>query len=98
MSNVWFLLIWLSAITVEAFIYSLMNYYMSGPYCNPTRISNAMDSFFEFFDRFCGYQSWFIPMIWLMWPTKANKAQNRSRHRAAKSIRQNHDSNQSSTI
>ena len=32
------------------------------------------------------YQSWFIPLIILYWPTKARKRENRSRVRAAKHL------------
>ena len=36
----------------------------------------------KFFDRTTNYQSWFIPLIWLYWPTKARKLENRTRKRA----------------
>ena len=51
----------------------------------------------KFIDRTTNYQSWFIPLIWLYWPTKANKRQNRSRKWAidqlSRSGAEGHESN-----
>ena len=33
-------------------------------------------------DRVTNYQSWFIPLIWLYWPTKARKRENRRRRKS----------------
>ena len=38
------------------------------------------------FSRFFEYQSWFIPLIWLYWPTKTHKQQNMRRVRAVKEL------------
>ena len=73
MKNVWFLLIWLTVVAVESMVYSMSNFYLSGPKCQPLHVSQGLDSFFEFLDRFIGYQSWFIPLIMLYWPTTAHK-------------------------
>ena len=87
MRNIWVLLIWMSFVALEAQIYSVSTYYLSGDKCEPVRISFALDSFFVAFDRFVNYQSWFIPLIWIYWPTRARKEENRRRHRAVKSLR-----------
>ena len=86
MKNIWFLLIWLTVVAVESFLYSIFSFYLSGDMCEPEHISQAADSFIEFIDRFLNYQSWFIPLIILYWPTKARKRENRSRVRAAKHL------------
>jgi len=69
MKNIWILLIWETFVVVEAVLYSICTYYLSGPHCEPTHISDTLESFFEYFDRFVNYQSWFIPLLWLYWPT-----------------------------
>lgn len=86
MRNIWFLLIWLSVVAFESFLFSLLTYYLSGENCEPIHVKEEVDSFLEFIDRFVNYQSWFIPMIILYWPTKARKKENRSRVRAAKHL------------
>ena len=35
MRNIWFLLIWLSVVAFESFIFSLLTYYLSGELCEP---------------------------------------------------------------
>ena len=36
--------------------------------------------------RFCEYQSWFIPLIWLYWPNKSNKKRNNRSIKAVRSL------------
>ena len=86
MQNIWFLLIWLTVVAIEGLLYSILVYYLPGEHCSPVRISNELDSFFKFFDRFSTYQSWFIPMIYLYWPTKQRKEENRSRIKAVRTL------------
>ena len=86
MRNIWFLLIWLSVVAFESFLFSLLTYYLSGELCEPSHVKREVASLLEFIDRFVNYQSWFIPMIILYWPTKARKKENRSRVRAAKHL------------
>ena len=69
MSNIWFLLIWLIVVALEGFIYSFSVFYLAGPDCQVTRISFSLNAFIMFADRFIGYQSWFIPLIYLYWPS-----------------------------
>ena len=88
MNNIWILLIWLTVVTVEAFLYSFFKFTLSGPYCNPTRISLGLNAFFEYLDRFSNFQSWFFPLMWLYWPTKTRKEENRKRRKAAKKLRE----------
>ena len=44
------------------------------------------NSLLQGFSRFFEYQSWFIPLIWLYWPTKTHKQQNMRRVRAVKEL------------
>lgn len=55
MKNIWFLLIWLTVVAVESFLYSIFSFYLSGDMCEPEHISQAADSFIEFIDRFLNY-------------------------------------------
>ena len=87
MRNIWVLLIWLTVSAVEGLTYSLCGKLLSGEHCEPVHISDSADAFFTWFDRFMGYQSWFIPLIWLYWPTKQNKKDNRERMRAVKQLK-----------
>ena len=73
MKNIWVQLIWITIVTIESFLYSICKYYLTGEDCAPQHVSNSANSFIELFDRFCEYQSWFIPLIWLYWPTKTHK-------------------------
>ena len=86
MKNIWFLLIWLTFVAVEGLLYSIAGKYVTGDDCEPVHVSYAVDSCLHFFDRFCGYQSWFIPLIWLYWPSKAHKEEKRSLLRAVKHL------------
>jgi len=86
MKKIWILLIWLMVVAISNFVYSILIYYLSGDDCEPTHISLELDSAFKNLDRFLGYQSWFIPLIWIWWPTKARKRENISRYRAAKTL------------
>lgn len=73
MKNIYVLLYCLTFVAIESFVYSMMTFYLSGPDCQPTRVKEEVKSFFQFFDRFISFQSWFIPLIWLYWPTKARR-------------------------
>lgn len=77
MKNVWMLLIWITVVAIESFLYSILELYLTGQRCEPIHVSQSTSDFFKFLDRFCGYSSWFIPLIWLYWPTKTHKQQNR---------------------
>ena len=82
MKNVWFLLIWLAVVSLESISYNVFVRISDDDDCLPTVASlNAYD-IIKMIDRMVSYQSWFIPLIWLYWPTKARKRENRSRKRA----------------
>ena len=83
MNNVWFLLIWLFAVAIEGFTFSLTLLLVHGPDCEPVSSSGqTVKEVFQFIDKLFNFQSWFIPMIWLYWPTKARKKENRTRKKA----------------
>ena len=90
MMNVWVQLIWITIVAIESFLYSIFKLYLAsdkrGEVCAPTIISNEGNNILEFFTKFMEYQSWFIPLIWLYWPTKTNKKNNMRRVRAAKEL------------
>ena len=82
MKNVWFLLIWLAVVSFESIVYNVIVLLTYNDDCLPIGMSlNAYD-IIKMLDRIVSYQSWFIPLIWLYWPTKARKRENRSRKRA----------------
>ena len=90
MSNVWFLLIWLFIVAIESFIYSLLTLIFYDENCVPTHIPLFWYNIFTLFDRTTNYQSWFLPMIWLYWPTMSHKQERRSRRKAIEKLnRQN---------
>ena len=60
---------------------------MSGDNCEPVHISWWADSLVKFQDRFLNYQLWLIVMIWLYWPTPSRKQENRSRMKAARTLK-----------
>ena len=82
MCNVWLLLIWLVVAAVESFTYSLAALLTAPEDCLPEDTSQSWRAILQFVDRTCTFQSWFVPLIWLYWPTKARKRENRSRKRA----------------
>ena len=90
MMNVWVQLIWITICATESFLYSIFKFYLAsdekGKLCSPTKISNEGNNILEFFTKFMEYQCWFIPLIWLYWPTKTNKKNNMRRVRAAKGL------------
>lgn len=86
MRNIWVQLIWISLVTLEALLYSVSRYYWTGDNCMPIHVSGPVNDVIEYFDRFCEYQSWFIPLIWIYWPTKTNKQKNRRQVRAVKQL------------
>jgi hypothetical protein len=81
MDNVWVILVWFMVTAIESFTYSVVLYIRRDPECDPNE-STWWRAYLQFMDRTTNYQLWFIPMIWIYWPTKTNKQQNRSRKKA----------------
>ena len=71
---------------VESFVYSLVLLITAEENCVPKHSSIQFLATVQFIDRFINYQSWFIPLIWLYWPTKAHKRENRSRRKAIETL------------
>ena len=90
MKNVWVQLIMITICAVESFLYSLFKFYLADDECQPTKISQEGDSILQFFTKFMEYQCWFIPLIWLYWPTKTHKKNNMRRVRAIKNLTSSH--------
>ena len=67
------MLIWLGVVSIESISYSIMERNVVNDDCYPTSMSLNTHDIIKFIDRTTNYQSWFIPLIWLYWPTKANK-------------------------
>ena len=82
MSNVWMLLIWLLVVAVESWSYSFVLLMTSEEECLPMDIPQWWKDLIAFVDRELNYQLWFIPLIWLFWPSNTRKKENRSRRRA----------------
>lgn len=82
MNKVWLLLIWFSFAAVESITYSLVKYIEAREDCVARDTNADWKTMYQFLDVTINYQSWFIPMIWLYWPTKKRKKENRSRKRA----------------
>lgn len=84
MSHIWLLLIWLLVVASESLIYSAFLLAFTDASCQlPYNINQSWKDLLKIFDWFINYQSWFIPLIWLYWPTKARKQENRSRKLAS---------------
>ena len=86
MANIWFYIIWLCVVAGETLLYSILVKFMKGDYCEVTRIDAEWGSMLDCFDRFVEYQSWFIPMLILYWPSKSHKQENRCRTKAVRSL------------
>mgnify|MGYP007058514855 CR=1 FL=1 len=82
MSNMWLLLSFFMFVSLETLAYNILLYTTDDDNCQSTIMSDAWHDALKFLDRSIDYQSWFIPLIWLYWPTKAHKRENRSRKRA----------------
>jgi len=82
MRNVWFLLIWFLIAAFESFLFSLYVLVFSEPWCYGWKSPPQLRDCIKFVDRTVNLQSWFIPLIWLYWPTKARKKEYRSRRQA----------------
>lgn len=82
MSNVWLLLIWLIVVSIESISYNVFELITETRECTTTAMSEEAHEVLTFIDRIVNYQSWFIPLIWLYWPTQARKQENRSRRKA----------------
>lgn len=82
MRNVWLLLIWLLVVAFESFFYSLYILIHVREECYNWKSSQQLRDILKFVDRTTNLQSWFVPLIWLYWPTKARKRENRSRKQA----------------
>lgn len=82
MNNVWLLSIWLSVTAIESFTYSLFLLINANENCAPRNDHEFLRTMLQFTDRMTNYELWLIPLIWLYWPTKARKRENRSRKRA----------------
>ena len=87
MNNVWFFLIWLMVVAVESFVFSMQKLFTATDDCVPATDNRTLSEVFQFLDRMINLQSWFIPMVWLYWPTKARKRENRLRKQAFDKLR-----------
>lgn len=88
MNNVWLLSIWLSVTAVESFTYSLFLLINANDECAPRDDHNMRHDLLKFMDRMTNYEFWLIPLIWLYWPTKAHKRENRFRKKAIDQLKQ----------
>jgi len=87
MNNVWFFLIWLCVVAVEAFVFSSQKLFTATADCAPATDNRTLSEVLQFLDRIINFQSWFIPLVWLYWPTKARKRENRLRKQAFDKLR-----------
>ena len=87
MDTVWILIIWLAVTTFESVAYSMIVYLLADPQC-------LIDDtawwaiYFQFLDRTTNYQLWLLPLMYLFWPSKANKRSNRSHRKAVDQLKQ----------
>ena len=86
MSDVWFLLIWLLIVSIESLTYSVLTLIFYNDDCVPSHVSLFWYNIFTLIDRTTNYQSWFIPLIWLYWPTMSHKQERRSRRKAIEKL------------
>ena len=86
MSDVWLLLIWLLVVAIESFTYSVLTLSFYDDHCVPRHLSLLWYDIFTMIDRMTNYQSWFLPLIWLYWPTMSHKQQRRSRRKAIEKL------------
>ena len=93
MKNIWILLIWMGVVSLESITYTIIERSFTDSDCYPHHMSLDTHDIIKFIDRTTNYQSWFIPLIWLYWPTKANKRQNRSRKWAVDQLSKSTDGN-----
>ena len=82
MDHIWLLLIWLIVVAVESFAYSLTLLLEANEDCSPKHVDQEWPNYIQFLDRVTNYQSWFAPLIWLYWPSKARKRENCSQKKA----------------
>ena len=73
MKHIWLLLIWILIVATESLLYSAIILATSAEHCSPFDLDQNWKDLIETLDRIINYQSWFVPLIWLYWPTTARK-------------------------